>query len=139
MWTREPRAIREQRHGGLFRVKAVHRVDLGSTDLLTEHCYLEMSPKVKATSTSKDVVPIGKRDVFKNATTKKSEAEKEKPSTTRALVLRDGKHGARGTGEIMVQSKIGGREKFDLLSGVFSRNASRTWLTLHQRTTQRNP
>lgn len=83
-----------------------------------------MPPKAKAASRSKDVVPVGKRDVFQNAATKKSEAEKKKPSTTKALVLRDGKHGARGTGELMLQSKLGGREKFDLLSGTLPTNAS---------------
>jgi hypothetical protein len=31
--------------------------------------------------------------------------------------LRDGKYGARGTGELVLVSKLTGREKLDLLAG----------------------
>ena len=41
----------------------------------------------------------------------------EKPTTTRALVLRNGKHGAMGTGEVVMLNKITGKEKLDLLAG----------------------
>ncbi|RXW24981.1 hypothetical protein EST38_g912 [Candolleomyces aberdarensis] len=40
----------------------------------------------------------------------------EKPTTTRALVLRNGKHGAMGTGEVFMLNKITGKEKLDLLA-----------------------
>lgn len=39
------------------------------------------------------------------------------PSTSRALVLRNGKQGAMGTGELMSLRKPIGREKLDLLGG----------------------
>jgi hypothetical protein len=39
------------------------------------------------------------------------------PSTARALVLRNGKQGAMGTGELMSLRKPIGREKLDLLGG----------------------
>ena len=44
----------------------------------------------------------------------------EKPTTSRALVLRNGKYGTRGTGEVMLMSKMSGREKMDLLAGKSS-------------------
>ena len=42
-------------------------------------------------------------------------------TTERALVLRNGKHGAMGTGELVAVGRMSGREKFDLLSGRFPR------------------
>lgn len=41
-----------------------------------------------------------------------------KPSTSRALVLRNGKQGAQGTGEVFLFNKMQGREKLDLLAGT---------------------
>lgn len=41
-----------------------------------------------------------------------------KPSTSRALILRNGKYGARGTGEVILAGRISGREKLDLLAGT---------------------
>ena len=67
---------------------------------------------------SKEVVPVGRRDVFKNSGAGRPETFKERPTTTKALVLRNGKHGAMGSGEVVLLSKIGGREKLDLLAGT---------------------
>ena len=39
------------------------------------------------------------------------------PTTARALVLRNGKYGAMGTGELVLTKKISGREKLELLGG----------------------
>jgi hypothetical protein len=44
------------------------------------------------------------------------------PSTKRALVLRSGKQGAVGTGELMSLRKPIGREKLDLLGGKLPSN-----------------
>lgn len=72
-------------------------------------------PPVKQ-SNSKNLVPVGARHVVAKHQGKRIE-NSEKPTTTRALVLRNGKHGARGTGEVMLVSKLSGREKLDLLAG----------------------
>jgi len=67
------------------------------------------------------LVPTGPRDVSTKVTKRRTHSGTgEKPTTTRALVLRNGKHGARGTGELMLASKLSGREKLDLLAGVRS-------------------
>lgn len=74
-------------------------------------------PKEK-TSISTDLVPIGPRQVVSNATAKTDKGKKlEKVTTTRALVLRSA---ARGTGEIVLASRMTGREKLDLLAGMAS-------------------
>jgi hypothetical protein len=39
-------------------------------------------------------------------------------STARALVLRNGRHGAMGTGEIVALGRLSGREKLELLAGM---------------------
>ncbi|CAA7261735.1 unnamed protein product [Cyclocybe aegerita] len=77
-----------------------------------------MPPKPKPkVSTSKDLVATGPKEVFSNAATKPGKrAPQEKATTTRALVLRNGKYGARGTGEVMLMSRMSGREKMDLLA-----------------------
>ncbi|KAG6866749.1 hypothetical protein C0991_011408 [Blastosporella zonata] len=68
-------------------------------------------------SKSRSLVPVGPRHV---ATKKKTHGIRdengERPTTTRALVLRNGKYGARGTGEMMLVTKLSGREKLDLLA-----------------------
>ena len=70
-------------------------------------------------SASKEVVSLGRRDVFKNSGAGRPDTFKERPTTTKALILRNGKHGAMGTGEVaLLSSKIGGREKLDLLAGM---------------------
>jgi hypothetical protein len=72
----------------------------------------------KSASASKEVVSLGRRDVFKNSGHGRPETFKERPTTTKAMVLRNGKHGAMGIGEVVLLSKIGGREKLDLLAGT---------------------
>jgi hypothetical protein len=57
----------------------------------------------------------GKEVVSKNAG--KRDADGRRPTTSKALVLRNGKYGAYGTGEVMLASKLSGREKLDLLAG----------------------
>ncbi|KAF5380464.1 hypothetical protein D9615_004625 [Tricholomella constricta] len=68
-------------------------------------------------SASRSLVPVGPRHVStrgKNHGTRDENGEK--PTTTRALILRNGKHGARGTGELVLATKLSGREKLDLLA-----------------------
>ncbi|KAF8904426.1 hypothetical protein CPB84DRAFT_1727744 [Gymnopilus junonius] len=68
-------------------------------------------------SSKQQLVPVGKRDVFAKSQPKEGKQEKaQKPTTERALVLRNGKYGARGTGELMLMSRMTGREKMDLLA-----------------------
>ena len=67
-------------------------------------------------STSRDLVPIGKRDVIAKNPTQRDE-NGNKPLTAKALVLRNGKYGARGTGELVAVGKMSGREKLELLAG----------------------
>jgi hypothetical protein len=79
-----------------------------------------MPPQLKksAQSSARAVVPAGPKQVFKNAATNKPEdREHQRPTTTKALVLRNGKYGAMGTGELVLATRMGGREKLDLLSG----------------------
>ncbi|KAG6831828.1 hypothetical protein H0H87_003747 [Tephrocybe sp. NHM501043] len=70
-----------------------------------------------APSKSRSLVPVGPRTV---ATKKKNygirNEKGERPTTARALILRNGKHGARGTGEIIRMTKLSGRETLDLLA-----------------------
>ncbi|OAX37405.1 hypothetical protein K503DRAFT_850462 [Rhizopogon vinicolor AM-OR11-026] len=67
-------------------------------------------------STSTDLVPVGSRHVQVSKHGGKRDENGLKPSTSRALILRDGKYGARGTGELMLVSRMSGREKLDLLA-----------------------
>lgn len=72
------------------------------------------------TATSSALVPVGARHVATSNRQSKRDENGDKPSTARALILRNGKHGARGTGELVPTfSKLLGREKFDLLYGTF--------------------
>ncbi|KIK92133.1 hypothetical protein PAXRUDRAFT_830231 [Paxillus rubicundulus Ve08.2h10] len=66
-------------------------------------------------SASRDLVPVGPRHVQTKYQGKRDE-NGLKPSTSRALVLRNGKFGARGTGEVMLAGRMSGREKLDLLA-----------------------
>jgi hypothetical protein len=68
---------------------------------------------------SRDLVPVGPRHVQTKYQGKRDE-NGLKPSTSRALILRNGKFGARGTGEIMLAGRMSGREKLDLLAGLFN-------------------
>ncbi|KAL4073921.1 hypothetical protein J3A83DRAFT_4506711 [Scleroderma citrinum] len=72
-----------------------------------------------------DIVPVGPRHVQRSDFAKKDESGC-KPSTSRALVLRNGKYGAMGSGELMLANKISGREKLDLLAEDLVQQAART-------------
>ena len=83
-------------------------------------------------SKSRELVPVGKREVFKHKVHGRERDENgNKPLTARALVLRNGKYGAMGTGEVVLATKMSGREKLDLLAGMWSSamiDASRLWI-----------
>ncbi|KAI6040310.1 hypothetical protein EDC04DRAFT_2894291 [Pisolithus marmoratus] len=49
-----------------------------------------------------------------------------RPSTSRALVLRNGKYGTNGTGELVLANRISGREKLDLLAEDLVSQRTRT-------------
>jgi hypothetical protein len=67
-------------------------------------------------STRTDLVTRGSRQVqIKHAS--RLDENGLLPSTARALVLRTGKQGVMGTGELMSLRKPIGREKLDLLGG----------------------
>ncbi|KAF9263366.1 hypothetical protein L218DRAFT_959393 [Marasmius fiardii PR-910] len=76
-----------------------------------------MPPKASQTpvkpSTSRDVVSTGPKEVVSS---KKGGGPTIRPTTERALVLRNGKYGARGTGEVALTGKMTGSEKLDLLA-----------------------
>jgi hypothetical protein len=82
-----------------------------------------MPPKPKsskplvAPSTSRDLVPVGAKHLSSKYHGRVRNEQGERPTTARALVLRNGKYGARGTGEVMLPNKVTGREKLDLLAG----------------------
>jgi hypothetical protein len=62
------------------------------------------------------LITVERKDVVsKNAG--KRDGDDRRPTTSKALVLRNGKYGAYGTGEVMLASKLSGREKLDLLAG----------------------
>lgn len=42
-----------------------------------------------------------------------------KQSTQQALILRNGKYGAMGGGELVPHGRLSGREKMELLAGVY--------------------
>ncbi|KZT29034.1 hypothetical protein NEOLEDRAFT_1154103 [Neolentinus lepideus HHB14362 ss-1] len=68
-----------------------------------------------AESKSRDLIPVGPKHVQGKYQGSKRTEEGAKPTTARALVLRNGKYGAIGTGEVVLANKISGREKLDLL------------------------
>ena len=69
-------------------------------------------------SPSNALVPVAPRHIVSKAPKSSGKWQpEEKPTTSRALVLRNGKYGTRGTGEVMVMRKMSGREKMDLLAG----------------------
>ncbi|KDQ57640.1 hypothetical protein JAAARDRAFT_35330 [Jaapia argillacea MUCL 33604] len=67
-----------------------------------------------AEAKSKELVKVGPRHITAKYAGKRTESG-EKPTTARALVLRNGKYGSQGTGEMVLANKISGREKLDLL------------------------
>jgi hypothetical protein len=81
-----------------------------------------MPPKgsTKSSSTTpKALVKTGPRDVSSKNPSNRA-LNHDLPSTARALILRNSKYGAVGTGEVVLVSKLTGREKLDLLAGVMS-------------------
>jgi hypothetical protein len=80
-----------------------------------------MPPKAQKTpaepSKSRDLVGVGPRHVQVHHQAGKRKEGRERETTTRALVLRDGKHGARGTGEVFAPARMMGREKLEILAG----------------------
>lgn len=68
------------------------------------------------TSASRDLIAVGRKDVVAKSAGRR-DAEGRRPTTSKALVLRNGKYGAYGTGEVLLASKLSGREKLDLLAG----------------------
>lgn len=72
--------------------------------------------KPPTTSASRALIAVGRKDVVAKFDGKR-DADGRKPTTSKALVLRNGKYGAYGTGEVMLASKLSGREKLDLLAG----------------------
>jgi hypothetical protein len=76
----------------------------------------------------RDLIPVGPKHVQIKHRSKRDE-NGLKPSTSRALVLRNGKYGARGTGEVILAGRISGREKLDLLAGTSISSLSTQLLT----------
>ena len=76
-------------------------------------------PAVKpaVTSTTRELVRVGKKDITVSKHGSKRDKDGRRPTTSKALVLRNGKHGSMGTGEIVLASRMSGREKMDLLAG----------------------
>jgi hypothetical protein len=81
-----------------------------------------MSPSKESnaeSSGSRDLILFGSRHVqTRNGIRSIRNEDGQLPSTARALVLRNGKYGAMGTGEIVPTKHISGREKLDLLGGM---------------------
>ena len=79
-------------------------------------------------SNSRDLVPTGPKEVqVKHRPKGKSNRNEDGIllTTARALVLRNGKHGAMGAGELVSTRHIMGREKLDLLGGELITSYSR--------------
>ncbi|KAJ3984757.1 hypothetical protein F5890DRAFT_1474338 [Lentinula detonsa] len=80
-------------------------------------------------SDSRSLVSTGPKDVQKHYG-KRDERQREiRPTTERALVLRNGKHGVQGTGEMILMMKMTGREKLDLLAEDLVEKANKSLLT----------
>ena len=78
-------------------------------------------PKLTSGSPSNALVRVGPRHIVPRAPKLSGiRQSEEKPTTSQALVLRNGKYGARGTGEVILMKKMSGREKMDLLAGKSS-------------------
>lgn len=74
--------------------------------------------KQQAQSKSQALVTTGPKEVVHKKTHSKRDADGNKPTTARALVLRNGKYGSMGTGEMILATKMSGREKLELLAGT---------------------
>lgn len=82
-----------------------------------------MPPQVKkgAHTATQELVSVGRRDVFSKTNPARLHGKRDehgqKPTTSKALILRNGKYGSQGTGELILMSRMSGREKLDLLAG----------------------
>ncbi|KAM6502070.1 hypothetical protein JOM56_002047 [Amanita muscaria] len=71
----------------------------------------------KRSQTSRDLVQTGPKHVSGIGPSEGKKGSVMRPSSSRALVLRNGKYGAMGTGELVsLRKKLSGREKLDLLA-----------------------
>ena len=78
-----------------------------------------MPPKAKPET---QLIPVGKKEVFSKTNPARQHGKRDeqgqRPTTSKALILRNGKYGSQGTGELMHMGKMSGREKLDLLAGM---------------------
>ncbi|KAJ3834621.1 hypothetical protein EV361DRAFT_808140 [Lentinula raphanica] len=74
------------------------------------------SAKSSNSHSSRALVSTGPKDVQNHYGQREDRQRELRPTTERALVLRNGKYGARGTGELILMTKLTGREKLDLLA-----------------------
>ncbi|KJA27891.1 hypothetical protein HYPSUDRAFT_35071 [Hypholoma sublateritium FD-334 SS-4] len=76
-----------------------------------------MPPRAKPET---QLVPVGKKEVFSKTNPARQHGKRDeqgqRPTTSKALILRNGKYGSQGTGELMHMGKMSGREKLDLLA-----------------------
>jgi hypothetical protein len=80
-----------------------------------------MPPK-RSGAMSKDLVTTGPKHLRPVDAPRKKGESVVRPTTTRALVLRNGKYGAMGTGElVLLRKKLSGKEKLNLLAGMSDR------------------
>lgn len=75
-------------------------------------------PKKAKLSDSRALVHTGPKEVVVKKNGTKRDENGLLPSDNRALILRNGKYGSQGTGEIVLSSRPRGREKLDLLAGT---------------------
>ena len=94
-----------------------------------------MPPKsaAKATSNSNSKTQALVKTGPKEIVAKKHRAQRDenghRPTTAQALILRRSKYGPVGEGEVVASTKISGREKLDLLAGVFTLSPGRAPFT----------
>ena len=69
-------------------------------------------------SKSRELVTTGPKELVAKKYHGKRDENGQRPTTSRALMLRNGKHGSMGTGEVVLSNRISGREKLELLAGT---------------------
>jgi hypothetical protein len=92
-----------------------------------------------AQSASRDLIPTGPKQVGHARYAVKRDENGKRPTTSRALVLRNGKNGAMGTGEMQLFGKLSGREKLDLLAGVHAQRHTDSPQIAHAGPLRRGP
>jgi len=87
-------------------------------------------PKLKADSKSqsKDLVKAVRRTVFIDSE-KARKLREDKPTTSRALILRNAKLALQGNVDPTFKQRMSGREKLDLLAGGLTPYLSRAYFT----------